>query len=547
MLRAARSLIAVSVAAASALATVALTSSGAAASAVVTRYQGADRFATSAAIVDASYSPGVPVAYIATGLNFPDALAGGAAAANAGGPLLLVNPTAIPASIATELQRLKPARIVVLGGTAAVSDAVASALQSYTAGTVTRVAGSDRYQTAAMLAATFPHGSPVYVATGVNFPDALAATAAAAAQHAAILLTDPATLPSATSSALTSLAPSSITIVGATAAVSANVASQLAPFSRTVSRISGADRYATAADIAAAVFPSASGVYIAGGGGFADALTGGPVAGKSGEPLLLAAPTCLPPPTASEVSALSPATVTLLGGTAALGAGVASLTTCAAPPVNSVAVPAGTPYLTYSATLAESGSGTGYSAYINAHDADNNAISVGIQTDSGSPQSGGRPTYIWELVQNGHFTFKYLTPASNTDEAVTLKWWSSVNTAVFFVGSTPIASIPAVLEPRLFFSAEGDARINGDSVNDTITNNQIVVGNNCPAYCGLNGAWNTSSFNFYGLKATDTNGQSQNGADFTITGTASGLPAGADWNSNVVAGIAMIAQKWNGA
>jgi putative cell wall-binding protein len=299
-----------------------------AAAATITRYSGADRFATSAAIVDATYKPGVPVVYIATGLNFPDALAGGAAAAEAGGPLLLVEPTLIPPVIATELTRLTPGRIVILGGLASVSAGVQTALQAYTTGTVTRVAGIDRYATAAALAATFPAGSPVYLATGLNFPDALAATAAAAAKHAAILLTDPLVLPTTTATALTTLKPSSITVVGSTAAVSASIETELAGYSGTVTRLSGVDRYATAAAIAQAAFPTATGVFIASGGGFADALTGGPIAGTLGEPLLLAAATCLPSETASEVTALAPTTVTLLGGTSALSAGVATLTSC---------------------------------------------------------------------------------------------------------------------------------------------------------------------------------------------------------------------------
>lgn len=313
---------------------VGLPSAPAAAAPTVTRYQGADRFATSAAVVDANYSPGVPVAYVATGANFPDALAGGAVAANAGGPLLLVTPDSIPPSTATELQRLTPGRIVVLGGDSSVSASVQASLQSYTTGTVTRVSGADRYATAAALAADFPSGGPVYVATGVDFPDALAATAAAAAQHAAILLTQPNTLPVATAQALAALRPSSITIVGGTSVVSAGVASQLATYSSNVSRVSGADRYATAVAIATAEFPSASSVFVASGVTFADALAGGPVAGNNGEPLLLAAPTCLPAPTAKQISAASPTSVTLLGGPAALTQGVASLTTCPVVPAN---------------------------------------------------------------------------------------------------------------------------------------------------------------------------------------------------------------------
>lgn len=210
-----------------------------------------------------------------------------------------------------------------------------------------------------------------------------------------------------------------------------------------------------------------------------------------------------------------------------------------------VTIPSGNPYFTESATLTEAGSGTGYSAYINSHDADNNAISVGVQTDSTSPESQGRPYYIWELVQNGQFSYDYLGPASNSPLPVTLKWWQS-GTAVLYEGSTAVADIAVNLTPRLFFSAEGNARVNGDSVNDTFTNMQITVGNTCPSECGLNGSWNTTDFNFYGLRSTNTNGQSQNGANFTTTGTVSGLPQGGTWDTNEVAGIAMIAQYWNG-
>jgi hypothetical protein len=216
-------------------------------------------------------------------------------------------------------------------------------------------------------------------------------------------------------------------------------------------------------------------------------------------------------------------------------------------PAQKITVPAGTPYLTYTANVSAGGSGTGYSAYINAHDAPGNAISVGIQKDTASPETGGQPYFTWERVQNGAFTYNYVAPAPSGVQQVTLKWWSDSDIAVFYAGSTPIAEISVHLAPRLFVAAEGDARINGDTVNSTISNVQVSVGNDCPAYCGLNGAWNTKDFNFHGLKATNTNGQPQNGASFAITGTASGLAAGHDWDSDVVAGVAMIAQKWNGA
>jgi hypothetical protein len=209
-----------------------------------------------------------------------------------------------------------------------------------------------------------------------------------------------------------------------------------------------------------------------------------------------------------------------------------------------VTIPSGSPYFTYTTTLSESGSGSGYSAYINAHDADDNAISVGVQTDSSSPESNGQPYYIWERVQGGQFTYDYLGPASNGSVPITLKWWQNSDTAVLYEGSTPVADIAVNLVPQLFFSVEGDGRQNGVTVNDTFNNVQISDGLVCPSYCGLTGSWNTSSFNFYGLKATDTNGQSQNGANFTVTGTVSGLPSTGTWDTNEVAGIGMIAQNW---
>ena len=100
----------------------------------VTRLAGVDRYETSAKISEANFAPGVPVAYIATGLGFPDALSGAPVAGIKGGPILLVPGTSIPASIATELLRLGPARIVILGGPSVVSAAVATQLLAYTAG-----------------------------------------------------------------------------------------------------------------------------------------------------------------------------------------------------------------------------------------------------------------------------------------------------------------------------------------------------------------------------------------------------------------------------
>jgi putative cell wall-binding protein len=99
----------------------------------LTRIAGVDRYATSAAISTQGFAglPPAPVAYIATGTGFPDALAGAPLAAKQGVPLLLVRPTSVPAPVGTELKRLKLSSLVVLGGPGSITDGMLLTLSFY--------------------------------------------------------------------------------------------------------------------------------------------------------------------------------------------------------------------------------------------------------------------------------------------------------------------------------------------------------------------------------------------------------------------------------
>lgn len=280
------------------------------------RYAGADRYATAAAISAASFAPGVSTVYIATGRDFPDALAGAAAAAVNNAPTLLVTATEIPDATRRELGRLSPNRIVILGGTAVVSSSVRTELQAYTSGGVQRIAGTDRYATAAAIsAATFPAGVPVaYVATGANFPDALGGAAAAGRDGAPVLLVND-RVPDSVATELTRLAPARIVILGGQAVVSASVESALNAFTiGPVERIAGVDRYDTSVAISKATYPSASTVYLATGANFPDALAGAPLGG----PLLLTPGDYLLPAVRTEIVRLGAQTVIVLGSTGAI-------------------------------------------------------------------------------------------------------------------------------------------------------------------------------------------------------------------------------------
>jgi spore germination protein YaaH/putative cell wall-binding protein len=286
----------------------------------VTRVAGANRYATAAALSRSAFKPGVPVAYIATGTSFPDALAGGPAAARTGGPMLLTDPTQLPADTISELTRLRPAKIIVLGGTSVVSGSVANRLVTYaTTGVVQRLAGADRYATAARVSfETFSPGVPVaYVATGSSFPDALSGGVAAGRQGGPVLLATATGVPRATASELSRLKPAKIVVLGGTSVLGDRVLSALRSFTTgSVTRLSGTDRYATAIAVSKATTGADAPrtVYISTGMSFPDGLAATPIAGRANGPLLIVPPNGLTDALRAELRRLNPPRVVIVGG-----------------------------------------------------------------------------------------------------------------------------------------------------------------------------------------------------------------------------------------
>lgn len=293
---------------------------------IATRLFGANRYDTSAAISGATFKPGVNAAFVVSGLNFPDGLAAGPAAAAMGGPVLLVPPSGpIPASVTAELTRLHPAKIYVVGGTASVSAATATTLGAIAP--VQRLAGADRYATAATVGTTIFNTvlakTPlpvVYIASGANFPDALAAGPAASHFGGALLLA-PASgpLPTSVKNALSTLKPAAIVIAGGTSSISVGMEAQIQTAaglpSNKMSRVAGSDRYATAADLAASFGTGTPTAYVALGTNFPDAMAGSAAAGFTDGPILLVQTDVVPAATRTELADLAPDDLFVLGGT----------------------------------------------------------------------------------------------------------------------------------------------------------------------------------------------------------------------------------------
>ena len=294
-------------------------------SASLERYAGATRYATAAAISRLTFPEQWGVAFVATGTNFPDALVAGPSAFAFGGPVLLVQQNKIPPEVIAELQRLKPGKIYVLGGPSVVSDAVKTALQPYSYLPVERLAGSDRYATGARVVteAFEDYSGPVLIATGENFPDALAGGPAAASLVAPIVLSTKNGLPAASQQEIAGMSPTKFILLGGTGVLSSTLVTQLSSLypGVPVERWAGADRYATSAVIAGKAFPAgADTVFLSVGNNYPDALAGGPAGGVAPGPILLSRSDCLPPSVYDRLQALNPSRIVLLGGATVLAA-----------------------------------------------------------------------------------------------------------------------------------------------------------------------------------------------------------------------------------
>lgn len=285
--------------------------------ATVVDYAGDDRYETNALVSADTFEPGTDVV-LASGEIFADALAAGPAAARAGESLLLTPAGRLLEVTAEELERLQPERVTVLGGPSSVSSAVVrSVLEIVPGATVERIAGADRYETAALVAERyFGTAEHAFIASGQLFPDAVSASGTASAiGDVPVLLTPQAAASPYTVAALESLEVASATLLGARASVSdaALVGYRAAA---PVERFAGADRYATNAMLVERFIAGGDdqAIAMATGFNFPDALSASMVAGALDAPVLLAARSCVTLDVAERIAELEPTTVVNVGG-----------------------------------------------------------------------------------------------------------------------------------------------------------------------------------------------------------------------------------------
>ncbi|NQX35222.1 cell wall-binding repeat-containing protein [Herbiconiux sp. VKM Ac-2851] len=293
----------------------------------VHRIGGDDRFAVSAAISANTFGAvtSVPVAYVVSGENFADALSASALAGMRSGPVLLTRKDALPEAVRAELARVHPMKIIVLGGTASISEATFGQILPL-APAVERIGGADRFEVSAAAAHdAFPTAPlPVsFVASGENFPDALSGAAAAGHRGGPVLLVRKSVISPAVLDELDREKPAALAVLGGPQAIDDTVFDTLGTqIQSEIIRIGGKDRFEVSATTSASTFAAASTVYIASGENFPDALSGAAAAIVKEAPVLLVTKSSIPDPIKAELTRLKPSSIVILGGTAAIDASV---------------------------------------------------------------------------------------------------------------------------------------------------------------------------------------------------------------------------------
>lgn len=238
----------------------------------VTRISGKDRITTSVEISKSAYTTSENVV-LASGFNFADALSAGQLASALNAPLLLSSQNKLDSQTKNEIERLKAKKVFVVGGDNAISKSGVDTTLKSEKIDVTRLEGQDRYSTSQkVMEKTKEIINPEYllIASGKNFPDALAATSFFVNHKSVMVLSDGVTYPH---SNLQEIAIGGV--------------NQLPLKGFTGRRVSGKDRYETALEIAKLSFDKNNNAILASGQVFADSLSAVSLTKKHSAPIIL--------------------------------------------------------------------------------------------------------------------------------------------------------------------------------------------------------------------------------------------------------------------
>jgi putative cell wall-binding protein len=283
------------------------------------RLAGSDRYETAVEVSEKGWTSSDYVV-LANGESYADALCAVPLAKAKDAPILLTETNSLNSETLAEMKRLNAKHVIIVGGDGVVTEGVQNAIKSQVTSDVERYGGADRFETSVKIAKALGSPSEVFVANGLNFPDALSAAPIAAIEGDPIILTRSTELPQVSADYIES--NSNITksyVVGGSGVISDSILNKLP----NPERLGGADRYETNEAIVEAFESSLNfnEVFVARGDEFSDSLTGAALAAKEKSALVITATSGSVSPYTKELFedlVDSGVTIEALGGSAVL-------------------------------------------------------------------------------------------------------------------------------------------------------------------------------------------------------------------------------------
>lgn len=256
------------------------------------RLGGSNRYKTSLAIAKEFSSEKVNNVILANGSDFPDSLSASALSKKLNASILLVNKNAKNSKETLDFIKSnvnKGGTVYLLGGTGVVSDDIIANLRASGFSNFKRLGGSNRYETNRIINSNLgvAKGTPVIIANGMDFADALSISSISGIKNMPIYLTAKGSIDNKTLSEIKGIAPSKIYIVGGTGAVSIGIENTLKGVTSDITRLGGANRYETSLAIAKHFNLDTKNAVVALGTNFPDALSGSAIAIKNNAPVIL--------------------------------------------------------------------------------------------------------------------------------------------------------------------------------------------------------------------------------------------------------------------
>lgn len=281
---------------------------------VFSRFAGKNRFDVAVNIAKEGWKESANTVIISNNNAFADALAASPIAYHENAPILLTHKDRLTSESKEEIKRLKPNKVIIIGGTASVSDNVINEMRELGPIKFERIGGKDRFEVSANIAKRLGTSTTAIVADGMNFPDALSIAPFAAKNGFPILLANKNILPKNIKETLVNQGIRETIIVGGESSVGSDVYNQVP----NPKRISGKDRYEVAANVIRDLNLNPETTFIATGLSFADALTGSVLAAKENASLLLTNPNQLPVSTKAIILEKNILNHKILGGSASV-------------------------------------------------------------------------------------------------------------------------------------------------------------------------------------------------------------------------------------